>query len=126
RRRLLVGGGQAALLAALACTPALGAPKFLDDPFSMGVASGDPSPDGFVLWTRLAPKPLEPNGGMPAETVNVGWEVSEDDSFRKIVLAGYALARPELAHSVHVEIAGLRSYRRYWYRFTVDGIRSDT
>jgi alkaline phosphatase D len=27
-------------------------------PFTLGVASGDPSPDGFVLWTRLAPIPL--------------------------------------------------------------------
>ncbi|RYY27161.1 MAG: alkaline phosphatase [Sphingomonadales bacterium] len=126
RRRLLLVGGQAALLATLARAPAMAAPKFLEDPFSMGVASGDPTPDGFVIWTRLAPKPLEQNGGMPAKAVKVRWEVAEDDRFRKILLAGKALARPELAHSVHVEVAGLRSYRRYWYRFMVDGIPSDT
>ena len=28
-------------------------------PFSLGVAAGDPSPDGFVIWTRLAPEPLD-------------------------------------------------------------------
>ncbi|RYE04384.1 MAG: alkaline phosphatase [Sphingomonadales bacterium] len=125
RRSLLLAGGQAALLAALAQMPATAAPKFTADPFSMGVASGDPAPDGFVIWTRLAPSPLEQGGGMRAETVKVGWEVAEDDSFRKIVLAGNALARPELGHSVHVEVAGLQSHRRYWYRFTIDGIRSD-
>ncbi|HWK34818.1 alkaline phosphatase D family protein [Sphingomonas sp.] len=126
RRLVLLAGGQAALLAALARTPALAAPKFLDDPFALGVAAGDPAPDGFVIWTRLAPRPLEPHGGMPAEAVELGWEVAEDDGFRKIVRAGKALARPELAHSVHVEVAGLGSQRRYWYRFMVDGIPSET
>jgi alkaline phosphatase D len=125
RRSLLVAGGQAALLAALAGSPALAAAKFTADPFSMGVASGDPWPDGFVIWTRLAPNPLEQGGGMPAVSVKVGWEVAEDDSFRRIVRTGVALARPELGHAVHVELEGLNSHRRYWYRFTVDGITSD-
>src|SRR3546814_3785104 len=80
----------------------------------------------ILIWTRLAPRPLEPHGGMPAAAVQIGWEVAEDDAFRRIVRAGKALARPELAHSVHVDIAGLSSHRRYWYRFVVDGIRSDT
>src|SRR5688572_27441740 len=48
-------------------------PVFAADPFSMGVASGDPSPDGMVLWTRLAPIPLE-GGGMPPESIEVAWE----------------------------------------------------
>jgi alkaline phosphatase D len=125
RRNLLLAGGHAALFAALTRTPAIASPKFLDDPFSLGVASGDPLPDGFVIWTRLAPKPLEQHGGMPAEAVPVAWEIAEDDSFRTIVRAGTAIARPELAHAIHVEIAGLRPARRYWYRFVVDGIRSD-
>ncbi|WP_326523051.1 alkaline phosphatase D family protein [Sphingomonas sp.] len=125
RRTMIAAGGQAALLAALAVTPALAVQRFLADPFSLGVASGDPAPDGFVLWTRLAPQPFEPGGGMAATGVAVDWEVAEDEGFRRIVKAGKALARPELAHSVHVEVAGLRSHRRYWYRFQVDGVRSD-
>lgn len=125
RRTLLLAGGQAALFAALARTPVLAAPKFLENPFSLGVASGDPTADGFVIWTRLAPRPLEPHGGMPARAIECAWEVAEDDAFRKIVRSGKALARPELAHSVHVEVFGLRSHRRYWYRFVVDGIASD-
>jgi len=34
-------------------------------PFSLGVASGAPRPDGFVLWTRLAPEPLSANPSTP-------------------------------------------------------------
>jgi len=125
RRGLLRTGGQALLFAGLIGSPAIGAAKFVDDPFSLGVASGDPWPDGFVLWTRLAPRPYEPHGGMDPVAVTVGWEVAEDEHFRQIVRAGQALARPELAHSVHVEVAGLGSSSRYWYRFTADGVRSD-
>lgn len=126
RRAVLLAGGQAALLAALARTPVLAAPEFPEYPFLLGVAAGDPIADGFVIWTRLAPRPLEPHGGMIARAVEVGWEVAEDDAFRKIVQSGKTLARPELAHSVHVEVSGLRSHCRYWYRFVVDGNSSDT
>ena len=63
-------------------------------PFTLGVASGDPLPDGVVLWTRLAPEPLAPDGagGMPAGTVPVQWEVARDERFRKPVRRGIALA----------------------------------
>ena len=99
-------------------------PKFTDTPFTLGVASGDPLPDGFVIWTRLAPKPLEVHGGMNLKPMLVNWEVSEDAGFTKIVQKGESLAHPELAHSVHVEIAGLNSNRPYWYRFNIAGFQS--
>ena len=68
RRRLLQGLGITALAApALVRAQAV----FADFPFQLGVASGDPAPDGFVIWTRLAPRPLEVAGGMPASVVNV-------------------------------------------------------
>ena len=38
---------------------------FQSDPFTLGIASGDPLPDSVVLWTRLAPAPLKTDGGMP-------------------------------------------------------------
>ncbi|WP_324749810.1 alkaline phosphatase D family protein [Sphingomonas sp. LY54] len=120
RRKLLVGAGGLALFSGLGRV-AWAAPKFTANPFSLGVASGDPWPDGFVLWTRLAPKPLEEHGGMPMAAVAVRWEVAEDDRFTKIVRTGEAVARPELGHSVHVEVGGLRPRRPYWYRFRVDG-----
>ena len=94
----------------------LAKPIFESYPFSLGVASGDPLPDGIVLWTRLAPKPLE-GGGMPMNVVEVGWEIARDLRFQNIVRQGTALARPELGHSVHVEVAGLEPGREYWYRF---------
>ncbi|WP_121119961.1 alkaline phosphatase D family protein [Croceibacterium ferulae] len=92
--------------------------------FQLGVASGDPSADGFVIWTRLAPEPLQPGGGMVMAPVEVRWEVAEDAAFRTIAASGTAVAHPELAHSVHVELAGLRPDRPYWYRFRCGGERS--
>lgn len=93
-------------------------------PFRLGVASGDPAANGFVIWTRLAPDPLERHGGMPMQVVSVDWEVASDDLFATVVAKGSALARPELAHSVHVEVAGLLPDRPYWYRFTIGRERS--
>ncbi|HWK49246.1 MAG TPA: alkaline phosphatase D family protein, partial [Steroidobacter sp.] len=90
-------------------------------PFSLGVASGDPWPDGFVLWTRLAPAPLEPHGGMKMSVVPVDWEIAADERFTRVVRAGVAEARPELGHSVHVEAKGLNPGWRYWYRFRANG-----
>jgi len=91
-----------------------------DHPFQLGVASGDPAPDGFVIWTRLAPKPLE-GGGMPAEPFEVAWQVSEDEQMTKIVQSGKTVASPDFAHSVHVEVRGLRTAREYWYQFKAAG-----
>jgi alkaline phosphatase D len=95
------------------------APRFSDNPFSLGIASGDPLPNGVVLWTRLAPEPLaaDGRGGMPGESISVLWEVAADETFRRIVRQGTARARPELAHSVHVEVEGLEPAREYYYRF---------
>lgn len=90
-------------------------------PFTLGVASGEPSPDGMVLWTRLAPEPLLADGGMPARPVPVRWELAEDEHFARVVRHGDAVADPRWAHSVHVEPAGLAAGRPYWYRFIAGG-----
>ena len=88
-------------------------------PFSLGVASGEPEPDGFVLWTRLATDPLAPDGsgGMPARAVPVRWEVAEDERFSRVLRRGTEVSRPETGHSVHAEITGLAAGREYFYRF---------
>ena len=91
-------------------------PIFRTYPFTLGVASGDPLPDGVVLWTRLAPEPLD-GGGMPMVRIDVDWELSADNRFTKILQRGSEVARPELGHSVHVEVSGLEASREYWYRF---------
>ncbi|MBX7432601.1 alkaline phosphatase D family protein [Mycobacterium sp. Y57] len=93
------------------------------DPFTLGVASGEPGPDGVVLWTRLAPRPLADDGlgGMPARAVDVQWEVASDENFARIEQRGSVIATPESAHSVHVELAGLRPGTEYFYRFRANG-----
>jgi len=87
--------------------------------FKLGVASGDPRPDGVVLWTRLAPEPLSeaPGAGMPPQPVPVHWQVATDESFRRVVRRGTITARPGSGHSVHADVRGLSPERWYWYRF---------
>jgi alkaline phosphatase D len=117
-----IGGMSAAALllgtGALSSNSVLAEPFFRDDPFKLGVASGDPLPDGVVLWTRLAPDPLN-GGGMPPRNVPVRWEVAADAGFRKVVRRGTVIATPELGHSAHPEVRGLEPGREYWYRFKV-------
>ncbi len=117
RRSFLAAAGGAML----SCRSAPRALLLPQDPFTLGEASGDPSPDGFVLWTRLAPRPLEEGGGMPGEPVEVDWLVAEDEQLARVVRRGRALATPELAHSVHVEPDGLDAGRPSWYRFRAGG-----
>src|SRR3954468_12472873 len=88
------------------------APSFKKYPFSLGVMSGDPSPDGFVLWTRLAPDPLN-GGGMDNTAMEVDWIVAEDEGMKRIVKKGRAIAAPPLGHSVHAAVRGLKSQRPY-------------
>ena len=74
RRRFLAtaAGATAALLVTDRIPGAWAVPRAAtDDPFTLGVASGDPTPTGVVLWTRLAPRPLDPDGGMTARPVPV-------------------------------------------------------
>lgn len=125
RRELLKAASGFALFAGLPLRGVLAqAPR--QYPFTLGIAAGDPAPDGFVIWTRLAPRPLEPHGGMAPQPVAVGWEVAEDRAFSRIVQSGEAIARPELGHSVHVEVGGLRPARPYHYRFIAGAEFSDT
>jgi alkaline phosphatase D len=115
-RRTFVLGGAVALAGASILRPAATAIRY---PFTLGVASGDPSPDGFVLWTRLAPAPLNTDGlgGMPSETFTVTWQVATDEAMTTVVASGTVDAVPQSAHSVHVEPAGLQPATEYFYRF---------
>lgn len=89
------------------------------DPFTLGVASGDPLPDGFVIWTRLAPSPVAADGlgGMPSRNYEVLWQVATDERFADVVRSGTVTASPAWEHAVHVEVSGLRPGREYYYRF---------
>ncbi|GGX12085.1 alkaline phosphatase D family protein [Streptomyces chryseus] len=123
RRGFLTVTGAAAALAFTTNLPGtaqaadLDARRITDDPFTLGVASGDPLPGSALLWTRLAPKPYEPDGGLPRARVQVRWELAHDARFRRTVRRGHVTAHPEFAHSVRVEAGGLDPDRVYYYRF---------
>ncbi|MFT3763336.1 MAG: alkaline phosphatase D family protein [Pseudoxanthomonas sp.] len=117
RRRLLKAALAAGVMAYV--RPANAASRlvlFPDYPFKLGVASGTPSEDGFVLWTRLCPDPLH-GGGMGTMQVPMRWEVATDERFGNVVQSGQWYAMAGLAHSAHVPVTGLAPDRWYWYRF---------
>ncbi|MCW8085475.1 alkaline phosphatase D family protein [Sabulicella glaciei] len=89
--------------------------------FTLGVASGEPRPDSLVLWTRLAPLPLEPDGGMGAAPAELGWELAEDEGFQRIHRSGRVTATADEAHSVHLELDGLPPGRSFFFRFHARG-----
>ena len=100
-------------------------PSFSGDPFSLGIASGDATSSSVVLWTRVAPEPLQPDGGVGPYAVPVRWEVASDPAMRRLIRGGELLATPELAHSVHVDLQGLEAGRDYWYRFQLGRHRTE-
>ncbi|MFB6352169.1 MAG: alkaline phosphatase [Bradymonadaceae bacterium] len=99
------------------------------DPFQLGVASGDPTPERVVLWTRLIPEP--PSAGqMPSRDIPVIWEIAEGEApaggvvagefdESAIVRSGTVMAKPNWGHSVHVDAAGLEPDSWYTYRFRI-------
>ncbi|TDD26167.1 alkaline phosphatase D family protein [Nonomuraea diastatica] len=138
RRHFLVTGLAAGAAAAIPATGAHAAPEpaaepsketaqslasrgLRTDPFTLGVASGDPDHEGFVIWTRLAQQPMAEDGlgGMPQQPFPVLWQVYSDEGARRVVRSGVTVAAPEWGHSVHVELQNLSSDRDYWYRFRV-------
>lgn len=108
--------GVAASVGALALGGCGGAarPRWTANPFGLGIAAGDPTQDGIVLWTRLVG---EPESAWKRDAVAVEWEIARDDRFSRIDRDGSATASPELAHSIHVEVDSLDADREYWYRF---------
>jgi alkaline phosphatase D len=111
RRRFLQG------VAALGACAALPAAAQASYPFALGVASGYPLPSGVTLWTRLT-------GALEPASILVKWEVAADESMHRIVRSGEALAHPDWAHSVHVDVQGLEPERWYWYRFSAGDAQS--
>lgn len=133
RRKLILGaGGSAAALAFMVNHPTRASARVSavpadEDPFTLGVASGDPLPNGVVLWTRLAPRPFEAYGGLsPDRAVEVKWQVSTDENFSTVVRQGTELAHPEYSFSVHVDATGLEPDTVYHYRFATGGHLSPT
>ena len=130
RRKFLTVAGSAGVAVAATQFPfakAKTAPaRFTGYPFTLGVASGDPTSDSVVLWTRLAPSPLDGNGGMPDKAIAVQWEVAKDENFANVVARGEEQATYGDAHSVHAEPQGLEAGYEYFYRFKANGEISPT
>lgn len=123
RRRFLTATGAAAALAFAVDLPGsaqaaeLDVMKIAENPFTLGVASGDPQSGSVVLWTRLAPRPYEPDSGLPRAKFSVRWEIAHDARFTRVARRGNVIAHPEFDHSVHVEADGLDADRVYYFRF---------
>lgn len=102
---------------AAAATRAGRSPHAAGDVFTLGVASGDPLPDSVILWTRLAPKPFELDGGMGKSTATVEWEIATDEGFSRNLQSGSVEATATYGHSVHVDVKMLTPDTWYYYRF---------
>lgn len=95
------------------------------DPFTMGIASGSPTSDSIVLWTRLDPLAVDATG-LSTQSIPVTWQLAHDEQFSRIASQGVIQALPALAHSVHAEIGGLEPDRHYFYRFITGSVTSTT
>jgi alkaline phosphatase D len=125
RRGLLVRG--AAGLAATGTAAALGGwdhAYAARAPFVHGIASGDPVPDGVVLWTRVTPNRRAQPGSRRGPAVDVAWEVAADKTFRRVVARGHERTTSRHDHTVHVDVRGLRPATTYWFRFRALGATS--
>ncbi len=125
-RRALIAAGVAtgALTPAVASSPERATAAAGRSAFRHGVASGDPLPDAVVIWTRVTPIEAAAPGSGQGPAVRVGWEVSRDRGFRRVVARGTSRTTALRDHTVHVDVRGLRPGTRYWYRFTWGGARS--
>ena len=100
--------------------------------FGYGVASGDPTADAIVLWTRATPPRRNPHeavatpGSGCGHPLHVHWELAHDEQFRHIVRRGVVETSAARDHTVKVDVRGLRTYTRYYYRFRAAGETSPT
>lgn len=99
--------------------------KLVENPFTLGIASGSPRHDSVVLWTRLHLVDFLGNSKIPNARINVQWQVAKDANFSNLVQQGVSIAMPELGHSVHVELQNLAPDSWYYYRFIIGEHMSD-
>ncbi|WP_424214205.1 alkaline phosphatase D family protein [Streptomyces sp. BI20] len=118
RRSVMLAAATGAALLPLAAPAVARADAPSRPAFLHGVASGDPLPDGVLLWTRVTPSPdATPGSGRGAEVV-VGWEIAEDKGFTRVVGRGSVTAGAGSDHTVKADVRGLRPRTPYWYRFS--------
>ncbi|MFA3874420.1 alkaline phosphatase [Streptomyces sp. MMCC 100] len=103
----------APLAAALPAGAAGAAPAFLH-----GVASGDPLPDGVLLWTRVTPTPEAIPGSGAGPDTEVNWVLAMDKALTNIVAKGSVTATAASDHTVKADVRGLAPATDYWFRFS--------
>lgn len=123
RRRLILSAAAGALAAPATIRRATAQAVSGFNPFVFSVASGDPTPDAVVIWTRLA-RAVDDLTPIASGPVMVEWLVAEDEAMQRIIRRGLVAAQPEFGHSVHVDVQGLAPDRHYWFRFQTGGKES--
>ncbi|MFI5871081.1 alkaline phosphatase D family protein [Streptomyces sp. NPDC051445] len=125
RRRTVVKAAAATAVLAGPLAAALPARAAADTPaFLHGVASGDPLPDGVLLWTRVTPGPEAiPGSGLGPDT-EVGWVVATDRGLTNIVAKGSVTATAATDHTVKADVRGLAPATDYYFRFSAGGTDS--
>jgi alkaline phosphatase D len=108
----LIGSGAILPNVGMAATPVAAS-------FAHGVASGDPTPRGAILWTRVTP--ADPT---QSEAIGLRWHVADSANGRPVE-SGTAQARPARDFTVKVEPRRLKAGRDYHYWFELaDGGKS--
>ena len=115
-RRQFIGRSSGAAVTVL-LPPALAATTaeakvrpFRSGKFAEGIVSGDPSPRGINLWTRL-----DPAGSGGKGTVEL--EIATDKDFRKVVTRKQIGTSASSGHAVKAAVTGLKPHEEYYYRF---------
>ncbi|KUN19253.1 alkaline phosphatase [Streptomyces antibioticus] len=124
RRRTVVKAAAATAGAALIAAPFPAGAADEVPAFLHGVASGDPLPDGILLWTRVTPVAAAiPGSGLGPDT-EVSWTVARDKAFTNIVAKGSVTATAASDHTVKADVRGLAPATTYWFRFSAGGTDS--
>ncbi|MFF5492976.1 alkaline phosphatase D family protein [Streptomyces aquilus] len=124
RRRTVVKAAAATAGAALVAAPFPAGAADEVPAFLHGVASGDPLPDGILLWTRVTPVAAAiPGSGLGPDT-EVSWIVATDKAFTNIVAKGSVTATAASDHTVKADVRGLAPATTYWFRFSAGGTDS--
>ncbi len=113
-RRGALGLGAAGVAAACSTTDASSYRGTVE--FRHGVASGDPTQNKVVLWTRVTPVGMGP--------VPVMWTISRDPSFKSIAKRGTVVTGPDRDYTVKVDVDGLAPGETYYYWFVCGRVSS--
>ena len=107
-----------AALGAIGLAPAAFASA--DEPaltFAHGIASGDPTRDSVILWTRV-------NTADARDTVRAKWTVASDPGMKDIRRFGRVETNHRRDFTVKIDARGLRPAATYYYQFEAGGVKS--